>query len=332
VATTLKQLAERIGAELSGDGEVLIESANTLEDATEGQISFLSNPKYEKQLETTNAAAVIVSPGVKSDRVALLKAKDPYYAFAQAVIMLHGYREHPHDGISPAAHVDPTATVGEGTVIYPGVYVGPHVKIGRDCILYPNAVVYDHCVIGDRVILQANCTIGQDGYGFATHQGVHHKIPQIGNVVIEDDAEIGAGSTVDRAALGSTVVGKGSKLGALVTLGHNVKLGPHALVVAQCGVAGSTSLGHHVTMAGQVGVAGHLKIGDNVVIGAQAGIVNSIPDQSTMLGSPAMPISHARRVAAVFVQLPELSQRVKHLEQQVEELATKEDENGKESR
>ena len=329
MATTLKQLAERIGAEFTGDGEARIESANTLEDATAGQVSFLSNPKYEKQLESTNATAVIVSPGVKSDRVMLLRAKDPYYAFAQAVVMLHGYRAHPHEGISPAAHVDPTATVGEGTVIYPGVYVGPGVTIGRECILYPNAVVYDRCVLGDRVILHANCTIGQDGYGFATHQGVHHKIPQIGNVVIEDDVEIGAGSTVDRAALGSTVVGKGSKLGALVTLGHNVKLGPYALVVAQCGVAGSTTLGHHVTMAGQVGIAGHLKIGDNVVIGAQAGIVNSVPDQSTMLGSPAMPISHARRVAAVFVQLPELSQRVKHLEQQVEELATKEDENGK---
>jgi len=332
VATTLKQLAERIGAELVGDGNVLVESASTLEDATAGQVSFLSNPKYEKQLETTNASAVIVGPGVSSSRLTLLKAKDPYYAFAQAVVMLHGYRKHPHEGVSPAAHIDPSATIGEGTVVYPGVYVGPNTKIGRDCILYPNVVVYEGCVIGDRVILHANCTIGQDGYGFATHQGVHHKIPQIGNVVIEDDAEIGAGSTVDRAALGSTVVGKGSKLGALVTLGHNVKLGPHALVVAQCGVAGSTTFGHHVTMAGQVGVAGHLKVGDNVVIGAQAGIVNNVPDQSTMLGSPAMPISHARRVAAVFVQLPELSQRVKHLEQQVEELATKEDENGKESR
>jgi UDP-3-O-[3-hydroxymyristoyl] glucosamine N-acyltransferase len=328
----LKQLADRIGAELVGNGEMVVESASTLEDATAGQISFLSNSKYEKQLETTNATAVIVAPGVSSDRVMLLKAKDPYYAFAQAVVMLHGYRPHPHDGISPAAHVDPSAMVGDGTVIYPGVYVGPNVTIGRDCILYPNAVVYDGCILGDRVILHANCTIGQDGYGFATHQGIHHKIPQIGNVVIEDDAEIGAGATVDRAALGSTVVGKGSKLGALVTLGHNVKLGPHALVVAQCGVAGSTTLGHHVTMAGQVGVAGHLKIGDNVVIGAQAGIVNSVPDQSTLLGSPAMPISHARRVAAVFVQLPELSQRVKHLEQQVEELATKDDENGKKSR
>jgi UDP-3-O-[3-hydroxymyristoyl] glucosamine N-acyltransferase len=332
VAMTLKDLADGIEAELAGDGSVAINSVGTLEDAEPGQISFLSNPKYVKQLETTGATAVIVAPGISNDRVALLKAKDPYYAFARAVVLLHGYRKHPHSGISPAAHVDPTASVGEGTVIYPGVYVGPGVTIGRDCILYPNAVVYDRCVLGDRVILHANCTIGQDGYGFATHKGEHHKIPQVGNVVIEDDSEIGAGTTVDRAALGSTVVGKGSKLGALVTLGHNVKLGPHALIVAQCGIAGSVTLGHHVTMGGQVGVAGHIQIGDNVVIGAQAGIINSVPDQSTMLGSPAMPISHARRVAAIFVQLPELSQRVKHLEHQVEELGTKEDENGKESR
>jgi len=332
VAITLKQLADGIGAELVGNGELTIDSANTLEEATAGQISFLSNPKYVKQLETTNATAVIASPGVSSERVALLKAKDPYYAFAQAVVTLYGYRKHPHDGISPAAHVDSTATIGEGTIIYPGVYVGPGVKIGRDCILYPNAVVYERCVLGDRVILHANCTIGQDGYGFATHKGEHHKIPQVGNVVIEDDSEIGAGATVDRAALGSTIVGKGSKLGALVTLGHNVKVGPHALLVAQCGIAGSTTLGHHVTMAGQVGVAGHLKIGDNVTVGAQAGIAGNVPDQSTLLGSPAMPISHARRVAAVFVQLPELNQRVRHLEQQVEELGTKEHENGSESR
>lgn len=325
MALTLKELAAGIEAELVGDADVTVHSANTLEDAGAGQVSFLSNPKYAKQLETTGATAVIAAPGVASDRVALLKAKDPYYAFARAVVLLHGYRKHPHAGIHPAAHVDPTATVGEGTVIYPGVFVGPGARIGRDCILYPNAVVYDGCVLGDRVILHANCTIGQDGYGFATHKGVHHKIPQVGNVVLEDDVEIGAGSTVDRAALGSTVVGKGSKLGALVTLGHNVKLGPHALIVAQCGVAGSTTLGHHVTMAGQVGVAGHIQVGDNVTVGAQAGVINSVPDQSTLLGSPAMPISHARRVAAVFVQLPELSQRVKHLEQHVEELGTKDE-------
>jgi len=172
-------------------------------------------------------------------------------------------------------------------VIYPGVYVGPGTKIGRDCILYPNAVVYDGCVLGDRVILHANCTIGQDGLRLRHPPGRSPQDPpQIGNVVLEDDVEIGAGATVDRAALGSTVVGKGSKLGALVTLGHNVKLGPHALIVAQCGSPAARRWGNHVTMAGQVGVAGHIQVGDNVTVGAQAGIINSVPDQSTLLGSP----------------------------------------------
>lgn len=317
---TLSELAAAIGAEVAGDGTAQVNSVAPLEDAAAGQVSFLANPRYAKQLETTAASAVIVAPGVNSDRVTLLKAKDPYYAFAQAVVKLHGYRRHPHAGIHPGAHVDPAASVGEGTILYPGVYVGPGARIGRDCVLFPNVVVYDDCVIGDRVVIHANSSIGPDGFGYATHGGVHHKIPQIGNVVIEDDVEIGSGVCIDRAALGSTVVGRGSKLNDLIAIGHGTKIGPDGLLVSLTGIAGSVSIGHHVTMAGQVGVAGHIKIGDNVTIAAQSGVISNVPDQSTLLGSPAMPISHARRVAAVFVQLPELSDRVKRLEHQVEEL------------
>jgi UDP-3-O-[3-hydroxymyristoyl] glucosamine N-acyltransferase len=317
---TLAELAERIGAELVGDPALPVSSANTLEDAQAGQISFLANSKYAKQLTTTNASAVIVAAGVTSDRVALLRSKDPYYAFRQAVVELHGFRKHPHAGVHPAAHVDPSATIGAGTVIYPGAFVGPGTTVGRDCILYPNCVIYDGCVLGDRVIVHANATIGADGYGFATQKGVHHKIPQIGNVVLEDDVEIGACATVDRAALGSTRIGKGSKLGDLVTIGHNTEVGPGALLVAQVGIAGSCVLGHHVTMAGQVGVAGHLKIGDNSTIGAQSGIITDVPDQSTLVGAPAMPIQHARRVYLRFTQLPELADRIKKLEEAVAEL------------
>lgn len=318
---TLQQLAAEIGAELVGDGTPWVRSANTLEDAEPGQLSFLSNPKYEKQLETTRASGVIVGQSVASDRVTLLKVKDPYYAFAQAVVKLHGYRRHPHAGVHPKANVDPTATIGEGSTLYPGVYVGPRARVGRDCVLYPNVVIYEECVLGDRVIVHANTTIGADGFGYATHRGEHHKIPQVGNVVIEDDVEIGAGCGIDRAALGSTVIGRGTKIDDLVAIGHNTRIGPHGLIVALAGIAGSVTMGHHVTLAGQVGVAGHLQLGDNVTIGAQSGVVNNVPDQSTLLGSPAMPISQARRVAAVFVQLPELNQRVKRLEQQITELA-----------
>ena len=320
---TLSELARAIAAELVGDPTTTITAVNTLEDARPGEVSFLANARYVKQLEATDASAVIVAPGVTNPRVALLKAKDPYFAFAQAVVLLHGYRKHPHTGTHPRAHVDPTATIGDGTILYPGVYVGPRTRIGRDCALHPNVVVYDDCIIGDRVIIHANSSIGQDGFGYATHDGIHQKIPQVGNVIIEDDVEIGANAAIDRAVLGSTVIGRGTKINDLVAIGHNARIGPHGILVALVGVAGSVTVGHHVTMAGQVGVAGHLKIGDNVTIGAQSGVVNNVPDQSTLLGSPAMPINQARRVAAIFVQLPELNERLKKLEQLVEELGTK---------
>lgn len=320
---TLKELADRIGAEPSGDLSVVIESASTLEDAQPGQIGFLANPKYAKQLESTSASAVIVSPKVNVERqLNLLRAKDPYYAFAQAVVALHGYRVHPHEGVHPKAHVEPTAIVGEGTVIYPGVYVGPRARIGKNCILYPNVVIYDDCVLGDRVTVHANTAIGPDGYGYATHQGVHHKIPQTGNVVIEDDVEIGSNCSIDRAALDSTVIGRGSKLNDNISIGHGTTLGEHCLIVSQVGIAGSVTVGHHVTMAGQVGVAGHLKIGNNVTVAAQSGILSEVADQSVILGSPAMPLMHGRRVYSIFRNLPELQDRVKKLEGLVEELGT----------
>ncbi len=316
----LSELAQRIGAEVAGDASLEVHSVTTLDTAQPGQVSFLANRKYAHQLETTKASAVIVAPNVKCDRVTLLKSADPYYAFAQALVALHGHRKHPHGGIHPSAHVDPAATIGEGAVVYPGAYVGPRAKIGRDCILYPNAVVYDDCVLGDRVILHAGAVIGQDGYGYSTHAGEHHKIPQIGNVILEDDVEVGANTCIARAALGSTVIGKGTKIDALVMVGHNTRVGPHGLLVAQAGIAGSTTIGHHVTLAGQAGVAGHLKIGDNVTVAAQSGVMNHVEDGSILIGSPAMPASHSRRVYTLFTQLPELADRIKTLEAKLAEM------------
>lgn len=316
---TLTQLAEQIAAEVVGDGSLRVSSVNTLEDARPGQLSFLSNPKYEKHLETTQASAVIVGAKVTSERLTLLRAKDPYLAHQKAVMALHGNRKHPHDGIHPRAFVDPTAMIGEGSVLYPGVYVGPGVKIGRDCVLYPNVVIYENCIIGDRVSLHAGVVIGGDGFGYATSAGEHHKIPQIGNVVIEDDVEIGANSTIDRAALGSTTVGRGTKIDNLVTLGHNVRTGPGCLIVAQAGVAGSTTLGHHVVLGGQVGVAGHLDIGDTVMAGAQCGIISSVEAGQIVLGSPHLPAGLGRRVYAVQRELPDLASRVRKLEKELEQ-------------
>jgi UDP-3-O-[3-hydroxymyristoyl] glucosamine N-acyltransferase len=317
----LDELARQIGAELAGDGAIEINSVATLEEAHAGQVAFLSNPKYQKQLETTKASAVIVVSRIRSDHVALLKAEDPYYAYSQAVVLLHGYRKHPHQGVHADAHVDATASIGPSTVIYPGAYVGPRARIGSDCVIYPNATIYDDTIIGDRVIVHACAVIGQDGFGFATHKGEHHKIPQVGNVILEDDVEIGSSCVIARAALGSTIIGKGTKIDALVVIGHGTKVGEHGLLVAQVGIAGSATIGHHVTMAGQVGVAGHLKIGDNVTIAAKAGVISDVEDRAVLIGVPAMPASQARRVYALWTQLPELFERLKALEQEVEELA-----------
>ncbi|HWE01369.1 MAG TPA: UDP-3-O-(3-hydroxymyristoyl)glucosamine N-acyltransferase [Tepidisphaeraceae bacterium] len=322
MSLTLKELASEIEAELVGDPDLIINSCSTLEDAGPGQVSFLANPKYFKQLESTRASAIVVSTGVRGGaNVALLKTKDPYYAFTRAVVRLHGYRKHTLQGIHPDTHIDSTATVGPRTIIYPGVYIGPRTRVGSDCIIHPNVVIYEDCVIGDRVILNACACIGQDGFGFATHKGIQHKIPQIGRVVIEDDVEVGACTTIDRGALADTVIGKGSKLSNLIAFGHGSTLGEHSLIVGQVGIAGSVKIGHHVTLAGQVGVAGHLKIGNNVTVAAQSGIMEDLPDQGIYIGAPAMPALQARRVYSIFTQLPELMSRIKELEQKVEELS-----------
>ncbi|HMB96041.1 MAG TPA: UDP-3-O-(3-hydroxymyristoyl)glucosamine N-acyltransferase [Tepidisphaeraceae bacterium] len=317
----LDELAKQIDSELSGDGAIEINSIATLEDAGAGQLAFLSNPKYQKQLETTHASAVIVATRINSNRVALLRSADPYYAFSRALVLLHGYRKHPHAGAHAQAHVDPTATIGPGSVIYPGAYVGPRARIGSDCIIYPNVTIYDDSIIGDRVIVHAGAAIGQDGFGFATHEGVHHKIPQVGNVIIEDDVEIGSGCVIARAALGSTIIGRGTKIDALVVVGHGAKIGEHGLLVAQVGISGSVTIGHHVTIAGQAGIGGHLKIGDNVTIAAKAGVMSDVENQAVLIGIPAMPAAQARRVYALWTQLPELVERLKALEQEVEELS-----------
>lgn len=318
---TVSDLAAKINAVVVGDGAAVISSAHTLEEAEPGQVSFLSNPKYEKLLATTRATAVIAGLSARSDRVTLLRTNDPYHAFMQAVVLLHGHRKHPHHGIHPAAHIDPTATIGEKSIIYPGVYIGPRAKVGRDCILYPNAVVYDDCILGDRVTLHAGAVIGQDGFGYSTHKGIHHKIPQVGNVIVEDDVEIGANVAIQRATMGSTIIGKGTKLSDLVAVGHATRIGPHGLIVSLAGIAGSTKIGHHAIIGGQAGVIGHITLGDNVTIAAQAGVINDVPDQTLMMGAPATAAPHGRKVLSLTAQLPDLLERIRRLEQQVMELS-----------
>ncbi|MBL7153983.1 MAG: UDP-3-O-(3-hydroxymyristoyl)glucosamine N-acyltransferase [Phycisphaerae bacterium] len=337
---TLAELAEYVGGRVFGSPDVLIRSASTLGRAEKGDISFLTNRKYEKQLRTTRASAVIVGRETPSTSVPLLIAEDPYYAFMQIMVLLHGHRKHKKVGISPHASIADTAKIGadchihdfatiadyarigDGCIIYPGVHVGQGVQIGNDTIIYPNVTIYDGCKLGNRVIINANSSIGEDGFGYASHNGVHHKIPQIGSVIIEDDAEIGACCGIERGTLGDTVIGQGSKLGDLIAIGHGAKIGAHSLLVAQVGVAGSTSLGHHCIIGGQVGIVGHITIGNNVTIAAKAGVINNVPDGKVVLGAPAIEAGQGRRAYGMIQHLPEMRQNIRNLEGRIEELAS----------
>jgi UDP-3-O-[3-hydroxymyristoyl] glucosamine N-acyltransferase len=336
---TLGELAEYVEGRVFGDPSILIKSASTLGRAGKGDISFLANTKYERQLQTTKASAVIVGKETTTAPVPLLIAEDPYYAFMQIMVLLHGHRKHKKTGISPRASISDTAKVGadchihdfvtidddakvgDGCIMYPGVFVGQGVQVGNDSIIYPNVTIYDGTKIGNRVIINANSTIGEDGFGYASHKGIHHKIPQIGIVIIEDDVEVGACCGIERGTLGDTVIGRGSKLGDLVTIGHGTKIGPHCLLVAQVGVAGSTTLGHHCIVGGQVGIVGHTNIGNNVTIAAQAGVINSIPDGKMVLGAPAIEASQGKRAYSMIQYLPEMRQSIRGLQTRIEQIA-----------
>jgi UDP-3-O-[3-hydroxymyristoyl] glucosamine N-acyltransferase len=335
---TLGELAEYIGGQICGDPNIVIKSASTLGRALEGDISFLVNRKYQKQLRTTKASAVIVGKEITESSVPLLIAEDPYYAFMQVMVLLHGHRKHKKVGISSRASISDDAKIGidcnihdfvvvadeakigDGCVIYPSVFIGQGVQIGNDSIIYSNVTIYDGCKIGNRVIINSNSTIGEDGFGYASYKGVHHKIPQIGGVIIEDDVEIGACCGIERGTLGDTIIGQGSKLGDLVTIGHGTKIGSHCLLVAQVGIAGSTTLGHHCVVGGQVGIVGHINIGNNVTIAAQAGVVNNIPDGQVVLGAPAIEANQGKRAYSMIQYLPEMRQNIRNLQNQIEQM------------
>jgi UDP-3-O-[3-hydroxymyristoyl] glucosamine N-acyltransferase len=340
---TLGELAEYVGGQVCGDPNVKIKSASTLGRANEGDISFLTNRKYEKQLKTTKASAVIVGKDSPGTTVSLLIAEDPYFAFMQIMVLLHGHRKHKKTGISTRASISDSAKIGsdchigdfaviedeakirDGCIIYPGVYIGKGVQIGNDSIIYPNVTIYEGCKIGNHVIINSNSTIGEDGFGYATHKGAHHKIPQTGIVIIEDDVEIGTCCGIERGTLSDTVIGQGSKLGDLVTIGHGTKIGHHCLLVAQVGVAGSTTLGHHCVVGGQVGIVGHINVGNNVTIGAQAGVINNISDNTVVLGSPAIDAEQGRRAYSTLQYLPQMRQNIRELQNKFDQFTISSD-------
>ncbi len=332
---TVKALADHVAGRVEGDENILITGAATLVEAGRGDVSFLANPKYEKQLKETKASAVVVGEDVPANGRTLIRSSDPYYAFMQIVVLLHGHRPHKPVGLSPKASIADSATlgqnidvhefvcisdnvrIGDNTRIYSNCTIGPGTRIGRDCLIYPNVTIYDGCTVGDRVTIHAGSVIGQDGFGYATHDGEHHKIPQIGAVILEDDVEIGANCAIDRGTLGDTVIGKGTKFSNLIAIGHGTRIGPHSLLVAQVGIAGSVEVGHHCVFAGQAGVVGHIKIGDGVKVGAQAGVTNSIPDGESVIGSPAVSHTQAKRSLLALKNLPELRQKLRDLERSI---------------
>lgn len=337
----LQEIADRLGCRLEGDGSLDITGVASLEDAEPGQLTFFTNPKYAPVLRRTRAAAVIAGHDAAGAPCALLRSDEPYLAFARAV-ELFADPTRPAPGVHPLAHVEdgaavapdasvgPFAVVGRGarigarTIVHPHVSIGPLAEIGEDCVIHARVSIRERVRLGHRVVVQDGAVIGADGYGFARRKdGSHHKIPQIGGVVVEDDVEIGANTTIDRPAVGETRIGAGTKIDNLVQVAHGVRIGRHVLLAAQVGIAGSTVVEDHVTLAGQVGVAGHLTVGRGVVATAQTGIPNSVEPGVFVSGYPAIPNRDWLKASAVFRKLPELRKLVTELERRIAELESR---------
>ena len=333
----LKEIADQVKGKIAGDPDVEITGVNGIREAQPGQITFLANPRYQPDLKETCASAVVVSKLLKDLSIPMIVVENPYYAFAQIVKFFHAPPYQPLGvsrqavigskvvmgrdvSIHPLAVIGNRARIGDRATIYPGSYLGEEVEIGDDTLIYPNVTIRERVRIGKRVIIHSGTVIGSDGFGFATHQGRHEKIPQIGTVIIEDDVEIGSNVSVDRATLGKTVIKRGTKIDNLVQIAHNVVIGEDCLLVAQVGISGSTEIGHHVTLAGQVGLVGHIRIGDHVIVGAKSGVSNDLQSRSVVSGIPVMDHKNWLKTQAVLPHLPELRKRIMALEERVKKL------------
>ena len=333
---TTQSIARHLGLTYQGE-DIAITGCNTLDQAKEDEISFLANPKYTRLLHNTRAGAVVLDSSNAHKRKNVFVSPYPYYDFARIVQLFapaqeswKGHSElayiHPQARVSDEAKIYPFAFIGpqvivrKGTTIMSGVYVGEKCSIGQKCTISSNCSLMSGTILGDRVVLHSGVVLGSDGFGFAQGNGEMQKVPQIGRVVIEDDVEIGANTTVDRAALGETRIGQGTKIDNQVQIGHNVRIGKEAIIVAQVGIAGSSSVGDQAILAGQVGVAGHLHIGNRCRVGAQSGINKSVPEHTDVSGSPAMDHRHYLRCATLHQKLPDIYQRMKALESEVNSL------------
>lgn len=335
---TLGELARRLECPLEGDAAIEIRRVAKIEEAGPGDLTFLANPKYASKLATTRASAVIMNGDAPSAPCAVIRSASPYLTFARAAQALSPVTPpppgvHAMTAIGAGATIDPTAsigafsvigagaTIGARTVVHPHVVIGAGTTIGADCILYPHVSINDRCVVGNRVIVQNGAVIGSEGFGFAQRpDGSHEKIPQTAPVVIEDDVEIGANSTIDRPAVGETRIKAGTKLDNLVQIGHGVVLGRNVLLAAQVGIAGSCVLGDNVVFGGQVGLSGHLTIGDRAKAAGQSGITNSVDADAFVSGYPAIDNGEWRRSSVVFRKLPEMRRQLRALEERLRAL------------
>jgi UDP-3-O-[3-hydroxymyristoyl] glucosamine N-acyltransferase len=322
---------------MSADKDVEITRVSGIEEAGPGDLTFVSNRKYIPHIKTTQASAIILGEDIPPVSIPSLRAEDPYLAFARALEIfytpLRPKGVHPAAVVSGSAEIGPNASIGayavvgddckigSGVVIYPHVVLYPGVCLGDDVLLHAHVIIREGCRIGNRVIIQNGVVIGSDGFGFApTKEGAFYKICQTGRVVIEDDVEVGANTTIDRAAVGDTIIRSGAKLDNLVQIGHGAQVGPDSVLAAQVGLAGSTRLGRGVWVGGQAGFAGHLEVGDKAVITAQSGTSHDIPPGAVMSGSPAFENVAWLRATAVFSRLPALMRRVRDLEKEIERL------------
>lgn len=345
---TAAQIASFLSGTVEGNPEAKVSTFTKIEEGKPGGLSFLSNPKYTHYIYDTQASIVLVNKDFVAEKpvtATLIRVDNAYAALSQLLMLVEQYKPR-REGIDKDAFiaasaqiggktyighftvVEDNAQVGDACQIYPQVYVGERVRIGRNCLIYPGVKIYHDCVIGDNCTLHAGVVIGADGFGFAPQaDGSYKKIPQIGNVVLEDDVEICANTTIDRATMGSTVIHKGVKIDNLVQVAHNVEIGEHTVMAAQVGVAGSSKLGKHCTVAGQVGIAGHLHVADGVTLAAQAGIISDVTDNSApYFGTPCLPVKQYLRSYSVFKKMPELQTEIRQLRKELEELKNKQTE------
>jgi len=338
---TLNEIAKLIDGEVIGNGDILINGASGIREAAEGEITFLANSKYSSLMDKTRAAAIITSNDAQATTKPIIITQNPSLAFIKIISMFTpDDAGHPHGidytvvmgknvslgkdvTIGAYSVIGDNVTLGDNVIIYAACYIGHQTKIGAQTLIYPHVSIRERISIGRGVIIHSGAVIGSDGFGFATIKGAHHKIPQVGTVEINDDVEIGANVTIDRARFDKTVIGRGTKIDNLVQIGHNVIIGENSLIVAQVGIAGSAIIGNNVTLGGQVGLVGHITIGDNAIVTGQSGVAKSVPADTMVSGSPARPFMTTQRVNASLQNLPKLFNLVKELKKKIEELEAK---------